>query len=564
MNKRMLATLLAAALMMPTALADTGSERMSGMDYESPYQGNPYLPLWEYIPDGEPYVFEDPDHPGQYRAYIYGSHDMLKTAYCGKDLVVWSAPVDDLSHWRFDGVIFESVVGGVADTLFAPDIALAVDPETGAKTYYLYPNTQAWGRNAMVCKSDRPDGPFTVINWRDSAMTTTYGTMGFDPAVLVDDDGEAYGYWGFCDAWWGRLNPGNMAALKPGESARRNIPSYDQMTAADYQPADYNIVQDENVGKWGFFEASSIRKVGNKYVFIYSRNGLPSEPTGKNYNQLAYGYSDSPAGPWKWGGVIVDAQGEVIPNGPRYERTFPGGNTHGSICEINGQWYVFYHRNLHAYARQAMVEPIAVEWDEKPVTEGGEVRISMAEVTSNGFYLDGLNPYAKISAGRACYLTGGASIVPAYSQDTLTLPVTGLKNNAVVGIKYLNFDLDAPYAGTTSLEVELIPQGVDAAIDVYLRPASAANTPVSRTAGVITSVGEGSVNIGTIELTADMPREMTALRIPAPGADEVDGPWGLFLVFRAKGGGDICELYNMQFVDGEEGGAAHDGTAGPV
>ena len=40
---------------------------------------NPYLPLWEFIPDGEPYVFEDPDHPGQYRVYIYGSHDNLVT-----------------------------------------------------------------------------------------------------------------------------------------------------------------------------------------------------------------------------------------------------------------------------------------------------------------------------------------------------------------------------------------------------------------------------------------------------------------------------------------------------
>ena len=519
------------------------------MDYENPYQGNPFLPLWEYIPDGEPYVFEDPDHPGQYRAYLYGSHDMLKTSYCGKDLVVWSAAVDDLSHWRCDGVIFQSIVGGEADTLFAPDVALVVDPETGEKTYYLYPNTQAWGRNAMVCKSARPDGPFEVCNWKGRSTTTVEGVLGFDPAVFVDDDGQAYGYWGFCDAWWGRLDA-NMATLAPGESAHRNIPSYDQMTAPDYDPAQYNIAQDENVGKWGFFEASSIRRVGNKYVFIYSRNGLPEEPTGKNYNQLAYGYSDSPAGPWTWGGIIVDAQGEVIRNGLGYERSFPGGNTHGSICEINGQWYVFYHRNLHTYARQAMVEPVAVEWDEAPVAEGGAVRISMAEVTSNGFYLDGLNPYAKHSAGIACYLTGGASITPAYEPDTLTLPVTNLRSNAVLGVKYLNFDLDAPYDGASELEIELIPQGVDATIDAYLRPASAVNTPVSWSAGAIASVGAGSVKIGSFELTADMPREMTTLRIPAPAADEVEGQWGLFFVFRARSGGSICELYSMRFVGG--------------
>ena len=52
---------------------------------------NPYLPLWEYIPDGEPYVWEDPDNPGKYRVYIYGSHDTEVSAYCGRNQVVWSA-----------------------------------------------------------------------------------------------------------------------------------------------------------------------------------------------------------------------------------------------------------------------------------------------------------------------------------------------------------------------------------------------------------------------------------------------------------------------------------------
>ena len=49
--------------------------------------GNPFLPMWEHIPDGEPYVFEDPDNPGEYRVYIYGSHDSRITDYCGRELV---------------------------------------------------------------------------------------------------------------------------------------------------------------------------------------------------------------------------------------------------------------------------------------------------------------------------------------------------------------------------------------------------------------------------------------------------------------------------------------------
>ena len=517
------------------------------VNYDAEYQGNPYLPLWEYIPDAEPYVFEDPDNPGKYRLYVYGSHDTLKTAYCGTDLVVWSAPVEDLSDWRCDGVIFESVVNGTADVLYAPDVALV--EENGKKTYYLYPNNQSWGRTTMVCKSDRPDGPFEVVNWKEGSTTETEGVLGFDPAVFVDDDGGVYGYWGFVESWWGKLDEDNMSALKEGETSKRNIPSYDQMTAFDYDPTQFNIVQDENVGKWGFFEASSIRKVGNKYVFIYSRNGLPEEPTGKNYSQLAYGYSDSPEGPWKWGGIIVDAMGEIIPNdNGGYDRTFAGGNTHGSICEINGQWYVFYHRNLHTYARQAMVEPITVEWDEESVADGGEVRISMAEVTSNGFFIEGLNPYVKHSAGIVSYLTGGASITPAYSEDTTTLPVVNIRNGVIAGIKYFNFDLDAPTDGSKSLEVELKPLGIDAQIDVYLRPASAVNTPVEYKDSKVVSVGEGSKKLGTIELSADMPMESTTFSISAKEIDKLDGQWGLFFVFSSDSGLNICELYNVQFV----------------
>ena len=517
------------------------------VNYDAEYQGNPYLPLWEYIPDAEPYVFEDPDNPGKYRLYVYGSHDTLKTAYCGTDLVVWSAPVEDLSDWRCDGVIFESVVNGTADVLYAPDVALV--EENGKKTYYLYPNNQSWGRTTMVCKSDRPDGPFEVVNWKEGSTTETEGVLGFDPAVFVDDDGSVYGYWGFVESWWGKLDEDNMSTLKEGETSKRNIPSYDQMTAFDYDPTQFNIVQDENVGKWGFFEASSIRKVGNKYVFIYSRNGLPEEPTGKNYSQLAYGYSDSPEGPWKWGGIIVDAMGEIIPNeNGGYDRTFAGGNTHGSICEINGQWYVFYHRNLHTYARQAMVEPITVEWDEKSVADGGEVRISMAEVTSNGFFIEGLNPYVKHSAGIVSYLTGGASITPAYSEDTTTLPVVNIRNGVIAGIKYFNFDLDAPTDGSKSLEVELKPLGIDAQIDVYLRPASAVNTPVEYKDSKVVSVGEGSKKLGTIELSADMPMESTTFSISAKEIDKLDGQWGLFFVFSSDSGLNICELYNVQFV----------------
>lgn len=55
---------------------------------------NPYLPLNEYVPDGEPHVFGD-------RLYIYGSHDQTQgTKYCQGHYVTWSAPLDNLKEWR--------------------------------------------------------------------------------------------------------------------------------------------------------------------------------------------------------------------------------------------------------------------------------------------------------------------------------------------------------------------------------------------------------------------------------------------------------------------------------
>ena len=84
--------------------------------------GNPYLPLWEHVPDGEPRVFEDPDNPGKFRAYIIGSHDVRANSYCGPDDRAWSAAVEDLSVWRDEGPIFTYKIGNQWDVMYAPDL----------------------------------------------------------------------------------------------------------------------------------------------------------------------------------------------------------------------------------------------------------------------------------------------------------------------------------------------------------------------------------------------------------------------------------------------------------
>lgn len=517
----------------------------------SSFAQNPYMPLWEFIPDGEPYVFEDPDAPGKYRVYVYGSHDNLKTMYCGRDQVVWSAPVDNLRDWRFDGKIFEVSEnpagqklndGGLSDVLFAPDVCVKTDAN-GKKTYYLYPNNQGGGRNTMICKSDRPDGPFEVCNWDKENPKNTFGCLGFDPAVLIDDDGKVYGYWGFEQSNGAELDPETMCSVKPGTQVVSDM-----------------VSSCTKEGVFRFFEASSIRKIEDKYVFIYSRKTFEGEfglSNASNYT-LAYAYSDKPLGPWTYGGTIIDARArDIDEQGNKIASAMPGGNTHGSICKIGDQWYVFYHRQigLDCYARQAMVAPITVNVQKG---KGGKVTISEGEYNSEGFCHEGLDPTVRQPAGLACWFTGpeptrevypkyvytGSYIKPVYfdadsyqAPRNSKVPFAPVVNNtagSIVGYKYINISKWADKKNVT-LQLRMKPEGVDATIHIMLgRPWKS----------------QGGVEIGSFKLSKNMPQEMTELETPVNiKADKNTKKQALYLIFDSKEKGkSICELYDFLFL----------------
>lgn len=509
---------------------------------------NPYLPLWEYIPDGEPYVFEDPDKPGEYRVYIYGSHDSIIKDYCGREQVVWSASVNDLTNWRYDGVIFKSVFGpdgrplnrdSKGDVLFAPDVTMKIG-KNGKKEYYLFPNDQNGGRNGLIAKSNRPDGPFHVTNWSPNNPTTTDGVLQFDPAVFVDDDGRVYGYWGFEKSYCAEFDPNTMATVKPGTKIVENMISgrYDD-------------------GIFSFFEASSMRKIQDKYVFIYSRftkdgeNGMPTS----NYT-LAYAYSDNPMGPFTYGGTIIDGRAIAKDaDGKSYATATVDGNTHGSICEINGQWYVFYHRQcgLDEYSRQAMVAPISVKVEKG---KGGKVFISEGEYTSEGFLLDGLNPLHRTAAGWACHYTGpkpgthdwpkhffyGSYVEATRIADpaeqasySLKQPICPVVNNtagSIVGYKYFNMN-KLNKKQNYSLAINLRPEGIDGTVKVLL------GAPSEK---------EGAKVIGQLSLNARMPQQNTVISVPLSGWQTFKGKQPLYFVFdSATKDKSICVINDFIF-----------------
>ena len=509
--------------------------------------GNPYIPLWDHIPDGEPYVFDDPDNPGKKRVYVYGSHDIEVKNYCGRDQVVWSADVNDLNHWRMDGVILKVDKNGKgeqqkeADVLFAPDVTLKVDKD-GKKTYYLYPNNQVGGRNGMVAKSNRPDGPFEVINWNPKNPNETDGVLKFDPAVFVDDDGKVYGYWGFERSYAAELDPTTMATVKKGTKIIEDM-----------------IPGREQKGEFRFFEASSIRKIKDKYVFIYSRwtadgdFGLPQT----NYT-LAYAYSDKPLGPWTYGGTIIDGRGrEKDPDGKVFASANVSGNTHGSICEINGKWWVFYHRQngLNEFSRQAMVAPISVTVEEG---KGGKVTISEGEYTSEGFSTEGLNPLDIHPAGICCWYTGpktaehnwpnnkfyGSYVAAAYGttpESNLKEPYA-LKNNinpvvnntdgSIVGYKYFNFNgLNGKQ--DVYLLLGMIPQGIEGQIDIYI------DRPWTQ---------QGGKCIGSLKITPDMPQTSAEQPVKLDSVSNLTGKHAVYLLMKSPTKEkSICTLETIRF-----------------
>ena len=552
MKTKALQTTFAAACCMAMVASCQPASKLSTVDAQLSTPGNPYMPLWEHIPDGEPYVFEDPDQPGKKRVYVYGSHDNLITEYCGRDQVVWSASVDSLNNWRYDGVIlvvdknrdgepFDSV--GTADVLYAPDVTLVTDAN-GKKTYYLFPNDQTGGRNGLIAKSDRPDGPFEVCNWSKDNPNLVDGVLQFDPAVFVDDDGRVYGYWGFERSYAAEFDPQTMATVKPGTKIVEDM-----------------ISGRNQAGIFSFFEASSIRKIKDKYVFIYSRFtkdgefGLPTS----NYT-LAYCYSDNPLGPWTYGSTIIDGRArEKDEQGNVIASATPDGNTHGSICEINGQWYVFYHRQTgtNEYARQAMVAPIDVKVEEG---KGGKVEISEGEYNSQGFALNGLDPFERHSAGICCWYTGpkpathewpnntfyGSYVAAGYGTDSKFDAPYDLKNNtnlvvnntdgSIVGYKYFNFDADhlerTIKDGNLKLVLGLTPEGIDGTIDIMQdRPWTS----------------QGGKKIGEATLKADWEKKRMDIAVDIDKTN-LAGKHAIFLVFHSDTKEkSLCTLEDLEF-----------------
>ena len=553
---------------------------------------NPYLPLWEHLPDGEPRVFEDPDNPGKYRVYIIGSHDVRFDSYCGPDIRVWSAPVDDLSDWRNDGAVFtfQDPQTGLWDVMYAPDmVEVKRRDATGARTvkeYYLYPHSRGPGREAMVAKGSRPDGPFVPINLAEDGRSLLQGSIvGFDPAVHVDyiDDPNdpdyaigfrVYAYWGFQRSFAAELDQNTMWSVRPEtQTIDYFIPSSHRYgVLRDPEGAVYpHVFPGEDLTSFNYFEAKAIRKVGNKYVLTFSGYSGPDYGLGSTNSALRYAFGDSPLGPWRSGGVLVDSRAPVVSeNGDAIHESGAAHNTHGGLQLINDQWYIFYHRPPRGfgYARQPMVAPAIIDWDEKSVAEGGKLTIRAydpfaennrwtakdsqgreytgAEVTSEGFHIYGLDPYRYYSAGIVSHLSHTGALQDSWDIWDDHTPVAGMSNGHIAGYKYFGFGgLAENKKGLKAFEGS--KPGNNTKFNLWLTPKtrSAFKVNVWLDAPYNNDVWKGK-KIGEINVPANSAQETTRFTIDVSEfVDHLDKKHAIFLVAESSSPNNPRELFDL-------------------
>lgn len=404
---------------------------------------NPYLPGYEYVPDGEPHIFGD-------RLYIFGSHDRFGgRKFCMNDYVTWSAPLDDLGDWRYEGIIYrkeqdpDNPKGKLA--MWAPDVVQGQDGR-----YYLY-YCLANQPKIGVAVADSPAGPYEFLGHVRDKRGGLVGmrdmdTFPFDPAVLVDTDGRVWLYSG--------NGPLHADDDPEGMKASVVMELEQDMVTVKTEPKPL-IPTVENSGDTGFeghefFEAGSIRKFEGRYYFVYSSVFL---------HELCWAVSDRPDSGFSYGGTLV-SNGDIRPEtkigndlhgAPNPALKNYIGNNHGGMVKILGQYYVFYHRHTNRcmFSRQGCAEKIEM------LSDGSFAQAEMTSCGLNDGPLPGRGLYRASIACRlyakegAVYAAGPGvqnrkhPFLTQEGKDRERVPaqyIANMRDGATAGFKYFKFE----------------------------------------------------------------------------------------------------------------------------
>ena len=309
-------------------------------------------PLMGHKFGADPFGMVDGD-----RVYVYMTDDHIYKSSngqpvgdcdysdCKKVSVISS---EDLVNWTDHGA--QPVAGSVggpatwANNMWAP--CAAHKTIGGKEKYFLYFADNASGIGVLT--SDYPYGPWKQPSGMNQLISHSTPNCGgsavpwlFDPAVMIDDDGKAYLYFG------GGID--GLSAADPGSA--RCVQLGDNMTSIVGEP--------QQIRPPYLFEDSGINKVGGKYIYSYCGNFSAGGTTATNPGSGNIGYmiSDNPLGPFEYVGKCFDNPGSGWGGG--------GGNNHHAIFEFKGKYYILYHtRTLKSAMRK----------DYPVITDGMELR----------------------------------------------------------------------------------------------------------------------------------------------------------------------------------------------
>ncbi|WP_437318314.1 family 43 glycosylhydrolase [Sorangium sp. So ce385] len=360
----------------------------------SPARADNPIVQTSYTADPAPMVHEG-------RLYLYTSHDedvTVKDFYTMNDWRLYSTT--DMVNWTDHGTpaSYRTFSWGTGDAWAPQGIA-----RNGK--YYLYvPLNNNTGARIGVGVSDNVAGPFMDPLGRELAAT---GSGNIDPTVFVDDDGQAYMYWGNGTLRYVKLNSDMIST----SGSITNVPLN------------------------GFTEGPWFYKRGSLYYLVYAAIA--------GSEKISYATSNSPTGPWTIRGDIMDAG-----------RTF---TNHAGIVDYKGHSYFFYHNSAlpggNNYKRSVCVEEF---------TYGADGSIPKLTMSMNGpSAVATLDPFKQVEAETIAFSSGLKTEVCTDTGGGMN--VTSISNGDYIKVKDVDF-LD----GVTSFEARVSSAAGDAKIELHL------------------------------------------------------------------------------------------------
>ncbi len=338
-----------------------------------------------YTADPAPMVYND-------RLYLYTSHDEDDaTWFTMNDWRLYST--DDMVNWADHGVVLSYTdLDWVSGDAWAPQCI-----ERDGKFYFYLPVTaRENGRPAIgVAVGDSPYGPFYDPIGKPLVQMPDWGDI--DPTVFIDDDGQAYLYWGNPKLYYAKLNE-DMISIKGDVVA---VP----MTEDSFGR------REGDVGRPTLYEEGPwLYKRNNLYYLFWPGGPLPEF--------LGYSTSSSPTGPWKYGGVVMTREGGVFTN-------------HPGVVDFKGKTYFFYHNGAlpggGGFNRSVCVEELVFNED------GSVPQLKMTGGIKNG--IAKVNPYVKNEAEKMAWSEGFKS-----SQNKkVGVFLTAQKNGAFTKVRDVDF-----------------------------------------------------------------------------------------------------------------------------